>query len=132
MGTPRSFFFLLDKILIFFDLKSILPDIKVLWWPGGWGSGIATSVACVFAVAEGGSLVRNFLMPRECPTQKSVLFHMSIASFPFLAAICIKYHLPSLHFESISVFRDQMNLLEAEYSWILLFNPASNCVSFDG
>ena len=48
-----------------------------------------------------------------------------------LAAICLEYHLSSLHSELVSIFKAEVGLLEAVYSWVLSFNPSSHSVSFD-
>lgn len=46
----------------------------------------------------------------------------------FLSAICLKYHLLSIHFKPMFVFRAEMSLLETAYSWVLRFNPPSRSV----
>lgn len=38
-----------------------------------------------------------------------------------VAAICLEYHLSSLHFGRMFVFRAEVSLLEVAYSWILFF-----------
>ena len=55
--------------------------------------------------------------------------HTPPSSHVLLAAISLEYHLPSLHFEPVSIFRAGVSLLEAVYSWVLFFNPFSHSVS---
>lgn len=46
-------------------------------------------------------------------------------------AICLEYLPPALYFEPMFIFRAEMSLLEATYSWVLDFNSSSYSVSFD-
>ena len=55
--------------------------------------------------------------------------HTPPFSHVLLAAVSLEYHLPSLHFEPVSIFRAGVSLLEAVYSWVLFFNPFSHSVS---
>lgn len=39
-----------------------------------------------------------------------------------LVAICLEYHPPPLHFESMFICKAEVSLLEAAYCWVLVFS----------
>ena len=48
-----------------------------------------------------------------------------------LIIICMEYHLQSLRFESVCIFRTETSILKTPYSSVLFFNPSRHSVPFD-
>ena len=64
---------------------------------------------------------------------KSILSDMSMTTpdWFLLTAVCLEYHLPSLHLEPMFVFRAEVSLLEAALVGSCFFNPSGHSVSSD-
>ena len=87
---------------------------------------------CIVDVLTLLSLHSDFLCPLLpfCPKVYFVGHKYNYTCF-LLIIICMEYHLQSLHFESVCIFRTETSVLKTPYSSVLFFNPSHHSVPSD-
>ena len=108
------FLHLRDLGMLYFHFYLSSGNISfLLWflrWPKSCSGECGSVTTCLFCVHLGRMyILLGRWIPSHCTTGKPECGHTSL----LWAAMCLEYHLPPLHFQSVSVFRAEVCLLEA-------------------